>query len=96
MSAKSKYFANTTQPFSATLILIISACEGLKKNDLDVSIFDYIQSGIQILRVREEREVLNGRAVDMIMQILKTANLPMDLSFMQAQENIVGVVFPFF
>lgn len=50
--------------------------------------FGFIQSGIQILRVREEREVLNGRAVDMIMQILKTSNLPMDPSFMQAQENI--------
>ncbi|TIA85827.1 hypothetical protein E3P99_03872 [Wallemia hederae] len=75
-------------PFSATLILIISACEGLKNNDLDVSVFGYIQSGIQILRVREEREVLNGRAVDMIMQILRAANLPMDPSFMQAQEQI--------
>ncbi|TIA87132.1 hypothetical protein E3P81_04047 [Wallemia ichthyophaga] len=74
--------------FSATLILIISACEGLRNNDLDPSVFGFIQSGIQILRVREEREVLNGRAVDMIMQILKTSNLPMDPSFMQAQENI--------
>ncbi|TIC18878.1 hypothetical protein E3Q13_01643 [Wallemia mellicola] len=74
-------------PFSATLILIISACESMK-NDFDASVLEYIQSGIQILRVREEREVLNGRAVDMIMQILKSANLPMDPSFMQAQENL--------
>lgn len=60
------------------------------KNDFDASILEYIQSGIQILRVREEREVLNGRAVDMIMQILKSSNLPMDPSFMQAQESLVS------
>lgn len=60
------------------------------KNDFDASVLEYIQSGIQILRVREEREVLNGRAVDMIMQILKSADLPMDPSFMQAQENLVS------
>ncbi|TIB07219.1 hypothetical protein E3P92_03952 [Wallemia ichthyophaga] len=75
-------------PFSAALILIISACEGLKNNDLDTSVFSYIQSAIQVLRLREEREVLNGRAVDMIMQIVKAVNLPMDQSFMQTQDNL--------
>lgn len=73
--------------FNATIVLILSFCESRKNKDINLDDLEYIQLGIKILRQREARVLLCGRALDMLLQVIRTANLPLDSAFMRAQED---------
>lgn len=75
--------------FNATIVLILSFCESRKNRDINLDDLEYIQLGIEILRKREARVLLCGRALDMLLQVIRTASLPLDPAFMQAQEEHV-------
>lgn len=55
-----------------------------------MSDLEYIQTGIQVLRKMEPRDLLMGRAVDMILQIVTKAHVPLDPLFLLYQGNLVS------
>ena len=74
--------------FPACLVLILSFCESRRNGDFNGSDLEYIQTGIQALRKLETRQVIMGRAVDMVMQIVTKAKIPLEPLFAQHQSNV--------
>lgn len=74
-------------PFWATLILVIDYCEGRKNKAANTQNLDYIKTGILVLRAGEEKNVLYGRGIDILLPIVK-AILPSGDSFIGNQEMI--------
>ncbi|TIA85326.1 hypothetical protein E3P99_04025 [Wallemia hederae] len=72
-------------PFWATLILVVDLCDGRKRGADDTSNLEYIKTGIRVLRKGEHKNVLYGRAVDVLLPIAK-AVLPVDDPFIAEQE----------
>ncbi|TIA87089.1 hypothetical protein E3P99_03392 [Wallemia hederae] len=71
--------------FTATLILIVSFYEARKSDVFNGHDLEYIQLGIHNLRARESREMMSGRLVDILLQLIRSAGLPMDEAFMRSQ-----------
>ncbi|TIA88581.1 hypothetical protein E3P99_02529 [Wallemia hederae] len=76
--------------FTAILVLIISFCEGRKSGVFNSHDLEYIQVGIKNLRAREPRDMISGRLVDIMLQLVRSADLPIDAAFMRAQTVMVS------
>lgn len=74
-------------PLWATLILVIEFCEGRRNGNGNAQNLDYIKTGILVLRADEDRNVLYGRAVDILLPIVKAILPPGDL-FIEDQEIV--------
>ena len=79
------------QEFVAALILIVSFYEARKSDVFNGHDLEYIQLGIHNLRARESRIMMSGRSVDILLQLIRSAGLPMDEAFMRSQMLLVGV-----
>ncbi|TIA80957.1 hypothetical protein E3P89_02410 [Wallemia ichthyophaga] len=82
------YDISNWSAFSATIVLIISFCEGRKKGIFNSNDLEYIHIGISNLRARESKDMLSGRAVDILLQTVRSADLPMDKAFMRTQADL--------
>ncbi|TIA88168.1 hypothetical protein E3P81_03628 [Wallemia ichthyophaga] len=80
--------------FSACLILVLCFCESRKNGDLNKNDLEYIQKGIQVLRKMEARDLIMGRAVDMILQLVIKAEVPLDHLFLKNQWNLSNNINP--
>ncbi|TIC51932.1 hypothetical protein E3Q04_03645 [Wallemia mellicola] len=74
-------------PFWATLIMILSFCESKRIGNIRYQDLDYIKTGILTLRSVESENVLYGRAVDILLSIVKTLLPPGD-AFIEDQQLI--------
>ena len=74
-----------TQAFAAILVLTISFCEGRKRGVFNSHDLESIQVGITNLRAHESRDMISGRLVDIVLQLVRSAELPMDAAFMRKQ-----------
>ncbi|TIA87648.1 hypothetical protein E3P99_03059 [Wallemia hederae] len=74
--------------FPACLVLILSFCESRKNGDFNGSDLEYIQTGITVLKKIETRQLIMGRALDMIMQIVLKAQIPLDPLFVPRQIDV--------
>lgn len=74
-------------PFWATLIMILSYCESKRIGNIRYQDLDYIKTGILTLRGVESKNVLYGRAVDILLPIVKTILPPGD-AFIEDQQKM--------
>lgn len=51
----------------------------------------YVKSGILVLRVNERKNVQYGRAIDVLLQVLKAVKLPDCEDFIRMEEYIVSI-----
>ncbi|TIB73360.1 hypothetical protein E3Q22_04347 [Wallemia mellicola] len=62
--------------FTSTLILIINYCECKNNNTENEEDLDFISMAVHLLKVRESRDLMSGRAFDMVSNICAKAGLP--------------------
>ncbi|TIC60653.1 hypothetical protein E3Q02_04197 [Wallemia mellicola] len=65
----------TPKPFNAMIVLIFSVCESKRLGQETHSEMDYITKGIKILERRQIRDIVAGKALDIVKNVLRACQL---------------------
>ncbi|TIB58854.1 hypothetical protein E3P78_03792 [Wallemia ichthyophaga] len=75
-------------PFTAVVILILSACESRRCGQDDQnSDLEYIETGVNVLRRREFRDIIAGKSLDVVLHLIEACQLPVDTTLKRRRSN---------